>query len=417
MNRIHVFIIGLTLSLAAGCLTFMASRQTPEFLLEPGHDDAYFGADISRITANLTDRKSSYARTSVHPLAPLFLTMPVYAMSLVFHIPRLLAMHLLIAINATFLSGILFAILYRITGRLLDSLLFFLLAGSSAACWAWLSIPESFTFGSTTILLAVLAASLPLCSKRLWTHYAIGVATMAITITNWMAGILYSVCFLGWKRALSVALHVFALVTLLWGAQKYVFPSSEFILGSTNEMSFLNKKGVRQTTLKFFLHAYATPDPVVSRQLKNIHPKQKIMSINASSMSAFRRIRLDAAYVAWGALLVLGAVALRRATGVDPAFRLLLALLLGGQYALHLVYSGQTFIHSLHWLPLMVVACSVASQTPFRKVALSLAALTVVLGLSLNVPFRQKSMDLITGFSTTGGTAASSAPDAPEPSL
>ena len=59
-------------------------------------------------------------------------------------------------------------------------MLFFLLAGSTAAFWTWLPVPESFAFGSSTLLTAILLASIPAIRRHPLSHYLVGVATMAI---------------------------------------------------------------------------------------------------------------------------------------------------------------------------------------------------------------------------------------------
>ncbi len=406
-NLRTTFACAAVLSLVVGALTFFAVHHMPPCLYEDGYNSSFFGADISRVTHNLTDRWSNHYRVKVHPLSALGLTIPVYAMSWVLSIPRLLAMHLFIAINASLLSGLLFLILRKTTSHILDAVLFFLLAGSSAAFWTWLPVPESFAFGSSTLLTAILLAAIPSVRGRSLSHYMVGVATMAVTITNWMAGILYSLVFLGWKRALSVSLHVLAIVTLLWGVEKYVFPSAQFFIGDREEQFYMNQQGLLRTTSQFLLSVYASADPI-SIYSEDMH-RPVVLQGRFATMTAPRRILLGITYVTWGTLLILGFMALREAD-VDHGFRVMLACLVGGQYVLHLCYSNETFIYSLHWLPLLIVVCSLTSRSRFRRTGLILCSLSVVLGLCINAPFVKKTMALVKEFPTQTRTLPTTPP-------
>lgn len=78
------------------------------------------------------------------------------------------------------------------------------------------------------------------------------------------------------------------------------------------------------------------------------------------------------ASVAWAGLLALGVYGLVASPGF-PAFRLVLALALAGQFVLHLFYGYETFVFSLHFLPLLVAITALGSKTRFRPFVLTLA--------------------------------------------
>ena len=386
-------IITVIISVLMGGLTYHAVKSVPANI----YDNAYFGADFERVSANLTDRWSEQSRTKVHPLSAMGLTIPVYVIGWALGVPRWCAMHLLVAVNAAMLAGLLFSILCRTTASLADAILFFLLAGSSAAFWIWLPTPEIFSFGSTTILLVVLMAAVPGIGAKPWSHYVAGIVSMAITITNWMAGLLYSFVFLGWKRSLSIGLHVFALVTILWGVQKYVFPSATFIIGDKDEIRFLNRQGVAKTTFRFFCAPYASVGPEYKYIEWMARPIVRQGDYDDSSPDP-RCLLLCISYGAWFLLLAFGVLAMREAD-VDIRLRVLLAGIVGGQYFLHLIYSNETFIYTMHWLPILVIICSLTSRSRFRRVGLTLATLSAVLGLCINIPYRLKTMDIVNSIS------------------
>ena len=52
--------------------------------------------------------------------------------------------------------------------------------------------------------------------------------TLSFTVTNWMVGLLVSLARWPWKQAVQLSVNALCLVVLLWGVQKFIFPSSEF---------------------------------------------------------------------------------------------------------------------------------------------------------------------------------------------
>jgi hypothetical protein len=89
-----------------------------------------------------------------------------------------------------------------------------------------------------------------------------------------------------------------------------------------------------------------------------------------------------AAIIAWLALLVLGIVGLRDAADVRP-LRVALLLTLAGQFGLHVVYGEETFLYSLHFMPLLVLLAAFAFRTRFRAVAFGLTG-ALLLTAALN---------------------------------
>ena len=61
----------------------------------------------------------------------------------------------------------------------------------------------------------------------------------------------------------------------------------------------------------------------------------------------------------------------------------MLALLLGGQFVLAMVFGVETFFYSAHWGPMLVVISALSALTPARRFAVPLAAaLAVVAGVN-----------------------------------
>ena len=67
-----------------------------------------------------------------------------------------------------------------------------------------------------------------------------------------------------------------------------------------------------------------------------------------------------------------------------------MGITLVGQLTLHILYGGETFLHSLHFLPFLIVLAALSTLTRARLVALLLAG-TLVLSAGVNngLQFRQ----------------------------
>jgi hypothetical protein len=60
-------------------------------------------------------------------------------------------------------------------------------------------------------------------------------------------------------------------------------------------------------------------------------------------------------------------------------FKLVLALTIVGQLMLHLVYGNETFLYSLHWLPLLGIIAAMASTSSHRRVVLAMVTVLIVM--------------------------------------
>jgi hypothetical protein len=64
--------------------------------------------------------------------------------------------------------------------------------------------------------------------------------------------------------------------------------------------------------------------------------------------------------------------------------KLVLAITLLGQFMLHLLYGQETFLYSLHFVPLLVVLAAFSTMTRARLLALTLTGILVVLAVINN---------------------------------
>ena len=323
-------VLGLLLAVSAGLLSYAGASQIDRELLNV--DDVWFQADIKRVYSNMTNRWANHYRATVHPLFSLTTFATVRALQAALRIDGMTAVRITCGMVASFWTIALFVLFRHLGCRRFDASLFCLVALCSASAVFWFVVPETYALGSLAILLALnLAAAAETHTPSQWHYIAVSAATLSFTVTNWMAGLVATVVSHPWRTAVRISLLALALVLGLWGVQ-------------------------RET------------------------PEKPVMSVQRSwpgSGSAWGMIATGA----WIGLLGLGIWSTWSLTS-HRQFRLVLGLTLAGQLILHLLYSEETFLYSLHYGPLLVVLVGLGFLTRVRIITLSLAG---VLLLSVGV--------------------------------
>jgi hypothetical protein len=215
-------VIVITLAVMAGGASYRGAQLMDAALFDGrvGYD-VWFESDIPRVLENMTGRPSDQSRTELHPLFILMTFPAVYLLSAEFGLGRVAAVQIAIATAAALWIGAFFILLRLIGCQRLDATLFSLLAMVSAAAVIWFTVPESYPFGSLSILLALclVAAAQRRAVSPLW-YVVVSAATFSVTLTNWMAGILATVVNHSWKRSLRITVAAFFLVVALGGVQR-----------------------------------------------------------------------------------------------------------------------------------------------------------------------------------------------------
>jgi hypothetical protein len=376
------FLLAVCLALLMTVACFQTGRLlTPTLFTQSG---IWFDSDNGRVYNNITVRTSDHYRTNVHPLFSLLLHPPVYAARHV--LGRMLGLdtetvvRLVVAAGAGALIAIFFIFLRALRCRRLDAALFATLAACSASTLFWTAVPETYPAGSITLLAALLAVAL-FEGKRPspWPFVLVSALSLSITITNWMAGIAATAVSFPWRRAIQITVSAFCLVTALWGFQKLLYPSAQFFLGSREEGRFMFRTeagGPRAILTTFVVDSVVMPDVRVIED-NTVVDNGRRLSVQKSPVGSSSRWGFAAASV-WIALLALGAWALF--TLRDHArLRLALGLTLLGQISLHLIYGEETFLYSMHYMPLLVAIASLTTLTRARRLALALATCCVAL--------------------------------------
>jgi hypothetical protein len=373
----------LLLGALAGFGSLYGSTLIDPVVLQEESSSSYFEADVPRVHTNLSDRWSNHYRTRVHPLFSLFAGTPVLILKKGLGLSPTLGIRFYIAFIACLWSATLFVTIRLLGCRILDGFVFTILAMASSAAVFWFIVPETYSFGSLSILWAILFAAL---SQRRnlsgWIAVGVSALTLAFTVTNWMAGILATAVTHSWRKTLNISYRALAVVIVLWGVQKGIYPTAEFFSGREETRYILREDsgGPARVMGSFLYHSMVMPEiGVVDRYDR---PEWPIMITQMSAPGSGSVYGLAA--VAWSGLLVLGVWA--SFTSPAPvAVRILIGLILLGQIGLHLLYGEETFLYVLHFTPIMVLLASLSCLTRFRRSAVVLAAFTAVLALVNNV--------------------------------
>ena len=203
--------------------------------------DFWFQSDMARAFYNMTEAESSHYRASVHPLFSLIAYHGVLfvkcGIGLFHEITSDQAVQLVMAAVAGTWTATLYTLLRLLSLWRFEAVLFSLLGAFSAASLFWFSVPETYSFGSVSILSALTVAAVH--QRRAlaegWFVLA-STATLSFTITNWMAGLAAAFINLRIGRALRVTLITFASVYLLWLLEKHLFPTAGSFLNNREKI-------------------------------------------------------------------------------------------------------------------------------------------------------------------------------------
>ncbi|MBW4474811.1 MAG: hypothetical protein KME45_31200 [Stenomitos rutilans HA7619-LM2] len=388
-------LVAVIMAIAAAITSFLASQQITNSLLTDFYaQDTWFGGDLPTVFGNITSLKSDFGRNNKHPLLPILVFPLVFGTSKLLHLESVTAVRLVLALTASFWIASLYSLFRLISCQRLDATLYSLLGGVSAASMFWFVVPDSFPFASLTILLALAFVALSQYRKfsPAW-YVAISTLTVSITITNWMVGLLATIVNFRWKKALQITVLTLCVVNGLWIVQRVIFPSSGFpfqpktFIGEKKFISGPSAESVLSAISSFVYQTIVMPAVQLSDSLlRPGWPKPNVNTLAPGSGGFWGTL----AVVTWTGLLVLGLWGYF-STKHHPKLRIVLGFSIVGQLLIHSVYgTGETFLYSLHFTPLLLAVAAFASLTRLRLVALSLTCLLVIsAGINNRVQFNQ----------------------------
>ncbi|MBO3457611.1 hypothetical protein G7B40_009010 [Aetokthonos hydrillicola Thurmond2011] len=358
---------------SAGWASFKGGLLINPYILSYNSEDIWFGADVARVLWNMALRTSNHFRTEVHPLFSLIAYPPVQLLNKL-GIEQITAARIIIASVASLWLSSVFVLLRLMGCRRFDATLFSVLAATSAAAVFWFVIPETFSFGSVSLLLA-LCFTVVAQSRKFSSLCYIGVSamTLSVTTTNWMAGLVITIVNHPWKRALQITVNALCLVILLWSLEHAIFPTAKFFLGDTEEQNYILQNtsgGPLHIIQAFVAHTMIMPSITADHHTNHSWPGMVVQLSPPGSGSVWGSVGV----VLWTALLALGLwsfFSLKQ----HLKFRIVLGLTLLGQLALHLVYGEETFLYAIHLIVFFIPLVALSTLTRWRPLALILAGM------------------------------------------
>lgn len=339
--------------------------------------NVWFQADVSRVYDNMTRRRSNHYRTKVHPIFSIATNPPVKLLKKA-GLDKERAVRTLMAGAAGLWLAILYGVLRAFGLRRPDAVVFAGLAAVSSSAVFWSTVPETYIFGSTTLLLLMGFAAYA-STRKFASGWFVGFSALSLsmTVTNWMAGLLVTWLNNPWRRSVRITLDAFLLITLVWALQHAFFPGTEFFLLSLEERNYMLVEaagGLAEKLTGFFFHPMVMPlVPILDNPSQPAWPLFSIQFAPIGSTGALGW----AMTLLWIGLLAFGIRALLSRGALDKP-RIALGLLVFGQLALHLVYGEETFLYSLHWLPLLVIVAGIGTLGPQRWAVLAAGAVLAV---------------------------------------
>lgn len=339
-------------------------------------DNVWFQGDIGRVYGNMNNRLAfGHYRAKVHPLYSLQTYPPTFVLKNIFSSDAKAIKYVTVGVATLWLFCLYY--LLRLIGCIrTDAVIFSLLGMSSSAALFWLSVPETYTLGSVSIMLAL---SLVVIAQQRkvpdWIFAAMSAFTFSVTVTNWMAGVFSTFTSLPFKRALKISVIALLAVTLLWGLQKLIFPTSGFFIGDSEEHKFLFAPSIARLVAvvnTFFFHSTITPAINITQYNQFNWP---MLSMQFSTIGSSGILGAIASSL-WCVLLGLGVWSLLTCR-LSNAFKLTLGLTLLFQFVLHFIYGEETFLYTLHFLPLLIVLAALTTLTQYRKIAITFALVLI----------------------------------------
>ena len=266
-------VLGLVIAVAAAAGAWTLAGRVPTVVLDPRNHDLYFASDTNRVHANMVTRQSNHWRTNVHPLFSIELHPAFIAVAALMGAdlrggplsPGAVAVgRVMSGLAAGIAAGVFFALLRTALIRRIDAIIFCLLAAVSAFSLFWFSIPETYPWGSATILAALLLAAAG-SHKPLSVMWYLGasVLTLSITTTNWMVGVLAMWSRFNWRKTATWTAVALFIVLALALVQKSLFPSSRLFIWPGGEQHFVMQQqngGPLRCWASFFAHTVIMPE-------------------------------------------------------------------------------------------------------------------------------------------------------------
>lgn len=378
IKKYKIDIVIIMSSLLFGIFIFQSSLQiNPDIFI--GINDVWFDSDAGIVLENMVDANSNYARNNIHPLFPSLGYLSTFPFRVLMRLDAITSTRITLSGLASIWISMIFVLLRIIGSKRIDAVLFSVLAGVSSTALFWFVVPETYSFGSISILSSLLlVASLEFQPAHDAIYIFVNIFTLGTTITNGMAGFFATICSRQWKQVLKILGISGVLLFLLALLQKLFFKSSAVnaIANPSGQFQFVSfaLDGRLEKLRAFIFHSVIMPSIQISPNPDNLNA-QSVMSVQNSGLESGGVLGI-VAVICWTILLMFGLWALFNLQGHYP-LRFTLGLTLLGQLLLHLLHGKETFLYALHYSPLLVVLASLISLTRFRIIGIGLVSILI----------------------------------------
>lgn len=358
----------IAMLLAAGAwYVWTMTGITRPFCISFEDFDLWFGADAPRVVDNLLRRYGSHYRTGVHPLFSLF-GLPVTSLAALRIVgePYQLVRLFFVAGGVAWMLAV-YVLLRLSTGRFSAALAYSLLAYSSASALFWTVVPETYVFGSLSLVIVLIGSMVFECRRvsDAWL-VILSAVSLFVTTTNWLGGVVLTVLHRGWKRAGLLSAIALATVSLLWLVQSLVFTDTTYffapqrLMEEVGNVDAVRSGGPLVTSRSFLLNTMVAGVPVA--RTDSLPSRFDAVTMQGADLAGGGALPM-LLRAGWFLLFLTGFVRVVRDGG--RVVRLLLVML-AGQFLLHLFYGHETFLYSLHFLPLLVMTAAHACRWHHR---------------------------------------------------
>ena len=363
----------LAIGLIAAAAVQGSSGQVNPAVTAWTNSNYWFDSDAPLVFGNLTNTTSrwgNHANTRRHPAFVLLGHGLTETIATTTGTTERTAVRLALSTSAALAAALFFLLLRTLGLRPPDAALFTTVAGLSAGSVFWFSVPETYPFAAGSILAALLLVARAEAGRApsAWLATAVAAATLAITTTNWLFGLLMLFAVFPWRKAAVLSGASFAVVLLAWAVQRAIAPSAAFFVGLADQDArfFLHPHPLRLGAIAraFLSHAIVMPELLTGRATG--------LSVQAAAIgSAGWPSRL--ATTLWALLLLGGAGQAARTLRASRFVQVLIAAL-GAQFLLHLAFGRETFLYALHFAPLLVVLAALGATGRARAPVVAVVA-------------------------------------------
>jgi hypothetical protein len=371
------------LAIAAAVLVWHVSHLISYGLRGSGVENVWFESDVSRVFNNINGRWSNQYRSKVHPIFALIATSVSYPITAITHCSIDDAANVFLSGVAALWAVLLYFVLRRLR---FDAGVAFLttVAGlASSSALLFFTVPETYSLSSVSILAAILLAIL--AEGKWWEPggaVLASAASLSITITNWMMGLLLTFDLRRFGRWVQLSINAFFVVTLAWTIERMLMPTAQFFTAWGEESKYvirLSFARILKVGVAFFFHSAVAPSVEQTRDFGVGEVVGPLWPTGLSFQNSWPGSASPwglAAAVLWGAALVLGLRAVSRIprTRIMTVFVCFLFL----QFLEHIVYGVETFMYALDWLPVLLIVAAAGFQAMGRARWPALAVLVAL---------------------------------------